>query len=547
MLAANIPARAQTIDPLVIPYSKINRDSSSWITTLVPLPDGKILAGGITVQFISSGNRSHTNLVRLNPDGLADDSFNVGFTQFGSRDVVNCTALLPNGQVMVGGYFYEVNRQSRFHLARFEPDGSLDLKFDPIYLEDSVNSIRIQPDGKILICGWFNAYDFPGNAGLCRLNPDGRVDDTFKASANGPVVAMDLQPDGKVLAMGRFTKIGGQSRTNFARLNADGSLDAGFQSARFNCFGQPGFGTPYYGTLLVQPDGKILLGGLFDHVNGLAHTNIARFNTDGSLDDGFTGQADLHNCLGVQTLTLQANGSLLVGHDSLTFNGISCPNLSRLNPDGTLDPGFGRTSVGGAVVYNASLQMDGKILIAGAIASLAGVERHVAGRLNNTEAATQSLVYDGTNVIWWRGGTSPEVCRTIFESSTNGIDWIYVGEGSRIVDGWVKPNLTVTPGTSIRARGFVTGGRANGSSWFVESQYPTLPPTLTMRRAAFDSSSNSIGFEITGTPGATVLIEASEGLEDWACIATNMLGNGPQYFTHPSCTNSVQFYRARLP
>src|SRR5205085_8485276 len=91
-------------------------------------------------------------------------------------------------------------------------------------------------------------------------------------------------------------------------------------------------------------------------------------------------------------------------------------------------------------------------------------------RLHNMEPATQSLSYDSSKVIWLRGGASPEVWRTTFDYSSNGLTWTNFGAGSRIPGGWELGGLSLPTRGTIRARGFVTGsGAAYSSSWFVET------------------------------------------------------------------------------
>src|SRR6185503_6481339 len=86
------------------------------------------------------------------------------------------------------------------------------------------------------------------------------------------VYAMVLQPDGRLLIGGTFTMVNGVTRHGIARLNADGSLDSGFS---------PGSGAdaPVV-ALALQDDGKLLLGGGFTSVNGVVRGRVARLNSD---------------------------------------------------------------------------------------------------------------------------------------------------------------------------------------------------------------------------------------------------------------------------
>ena len=94
-------------------------------------------------------------------------------------------------------------------------------------------------------------------------------------------------------------------------------------------------------------------------------------------------------------------------------------NVARLNVDGSVDPTYNAGAVGS--IYALALQSDGKLIVSGAnLTQLAGQTRTNIGRLNNTDAATQSLGFDGSTITWLRGGASPELSRASFEISTDG-------------------------------------------------------------------------------------------------------------------------------
>jgi hypothetical protein len=103
-----------------------------------------------------------------------------------------------------------------------------------------------------------------------RLNNDGTLDTTFTvwAGVNGQIWSFVEQSDGKILIAWSFSSYNGVARNNIARLNSDGTLDTTFN--------------PWAGTnwgiyvMSAQPDGKILIGWVFTTYNGVARNNIAR-------------------------------------------------------------------------------------------------------------------------------------------------------------------------------------------------------------------------------------------------------------------------------
>jgi uncharacterized delta-60 repeat protein len=217
-------------------------------------------------------------------------------------------------------------------------------------------------------------FDEAGRAYLAAPNPTDvslqvpsyATEADFDPGANNSVYTLLLQPDGKILVGGQFTTLGGQPRSNIGRLNPDGTLDADFN---------PGADGLVY-TLLLQPDGKILVGGNFTTLGGQPRSNIGRLNPDGTLDASFNPGAD--NL--VRVLLLQPDGKILVGGQFTNLGGELRSNIGRLNPDGTFDADFDPGANG--LVFTLLRQPDGKILVGGIFTTLGGQPRSRIGRLN---------------------------------------------------------------------------------------------------------------------------------------------------------------------
>ena len=104
----------------------------------------------------------------------------------------------------------------------------------------------------------------------------GFVDPSFLSGMTGPnswLWAGALQSDGKLLLGGQFTSFNGVPRGPVARLNVDGSVDTNF-SASVTA------GDPTIHSVAVQPDGKVLVGGMFTGMNGAPRFRLARLNAD---------------------------------------------------------------------------------------------------------------------------------------------------------------------------------------------------------------------------------------------------------------------------
>ena len=118
---------------------------------------------------------------------------------------------------------------------------------------------------------------------------------------NNQIWAMALQADGKVLIGGMFTSYNGTSCNYLARLNSDGSFDGTFNTGT----GPNG----YVSAITVQPDGKILVSGQFSSFNGTSVLQITRMNPNGSLDPTFIPDVpSLPTCSKIQ---LQPDGKIL--------------------------------------------------------------------------------------------------------------------------------------------------------------------------------------------------------------------------------------------
>ena len=137
--------------------------------------------------------------------------------------------------------------------------------------------------------------------------------------------------------------------------------------------------------LVIQPDGKVVIGGSFSAVNGTPRWNIARLNADGTVDKEFANTTKAGVEGEIFALTLQPDGHIVAG-GSFTQSGKSeSRNLVRYKPDGTVDDAFGQPLGGqatnGTVLALAS-QPDGKILLGGSFSMVYGQERRGVARLN---------------------------------------------------------------------------------------------------------------------------------------------------------------------
>ena len=244
------------------------------MSSLALRDDGRVLIGG---SFTIVNGVIRNRIARLNADGGLDQTFLNGMA--GANNNVFSFAVQSDDRVLIGGSFTTFNGVSRNRIARLNADGSLDTTFlnGMAGTNGTVRSMAVQPDDRVLIGGDFGMVNGVSRLGIARLNADGSLDTTFLNGLPGPnlhVHTVALQDDGRVLIAGNFTMVNGVSRNQIARMNADGSLDTTF----FNGLPGPSRGVSH---LALQSDGRVLIGGFFGAVNGVARNLVARLYGSG--------------------------------------------------------------------------------------------------------------------------------------------------------------------------------------------------------------------------------------------------------------------------
>lgn len=225
------------------------------------------------------------------------------------------------------------------------------------------HSVIVQPDGKVLLAGSsFEPNRFSKPHGFARFKPNGRIDPTFDVGfgVNGPVYAMVRQPDGKVLVGGLFSGTGFTRRSKLARFNANGSLDTNFTAG---VAGAGYFDGNYsVNALALQSDGKILVGGYFDY----PRENLFRLNPNGSVDTGypfFAGPSEIN------AIVTAGNQAWIGGGSIINYYSYTPPRVALVKEDGTLDSSFNFDRNGNGFYLreeaNAVLPLPGGKILAG--------------------------------------------------------------------------------------------------------------------------------------------------------------------------------------
>jgi uncharacterized delta-60 repeat protein len=181
----------------------------SWGRSLHIQSNGQIM---LTGWFTSYDNQNCNRMALINTNGSVDTNFN---PYFGPLTAVYDSLELSDGEYLVVGDT-ETNTFTQ-KVALLESDGP----FDPSFLgsdDDKTESICQQGNGQILIGGYFSEVDGAPLTSIARLNPDGSLDPSLSAAVDNYIWYVSLQSDGKILISGGFTTIDGVSRNSVARL-----------------------------------------------------------------------------------------------------------------------------------------------------------------------------------------------------------------------------------------------------------------------------------------------------------------------------------------
>lgn len=312
---------------------------------------------------------------------VLDMDFNAGNS---SNEFLLSVAVQDDGRIIVAGRFTVFQGEPYVGLVRLMPDGSLDPSFTqvPLPAYAQINVVTVDSEGRVLFGGYF--FDFEGTPISCiaRLLETGARDPSFNpgTGANYEVRHIIVQSDGKILLGGPFVSINGVSRRGIARLNPDGSLDSDFDPGTgFSASFDPAY--PYVRSLALDQEGRVVIGGSFDSFNGVATGSLVRLTPQAVLDGSFSPDLDPSSSEIADVLILPDQRIRIAG----SFNGLNgqaSGGIAGLLTDGATDPMFVQ---GPDIVQGVGhLVNDGDgMLLCGTFFTYQGIGRH---RMARTDA-----------------------------------------------------------------------------------------------------------------------------------------------------------------
>ena len=375
------PAGGVIVDPttttvtIADPGSRDTTFASNFINSTVNrtlvLPDGKIMIAGWFSQLQDSSYvvYNYGRITQLLPNGAVDTSFNPGS---GANNTVFALARQPDGKILIGGSFTSVNGLTRGGIARLHTDGTLDTSFaSSSGANGTVYAMLPQPDGKILVGGGFTSFNGTAREYLARLDANGNIDTSFAGpnfaeTSSWRVLSLALQSDGKCLVGGVFYFSGTNLKAGLCRIGTTGAIDSTFNGITNGAHtaGNTGF-LQNIEQIAIQPDGKILIAGTFTAYNNTTRGGFARLTSTGVPDTDFAPQPN-GDCYALRLLPDQ---SILIGGAFTSINGTTATRIARITSAGAVDSAFAAAGGHGGDVLDFALQPDGNVVFAGDPAS----------------------------------------------------------------------------------------------------------------------------------------------------------------------------------
>ena len=233
-------------------------------------------------------------------------------------------------------------------LRRVNAEGTIDLSYgnDALYVAASFtdgagttliggpNTTAIQDDlERFIVAGNLKQVGEFERLGLARILPDGRVDPDWNVA---PALGIELDEEGNLNALPIFLAAGpenglvvglqlissdGEPNFGFAVLDGSGDVIATF----------PNPGLPQPTIPVVQPDGRILIGGTVNADPKAPVAAVIRLNVDGSVDATFdVGISSASGWVQIWSLALDEIGRLWIAGSFDAVNGVTRGGLARV-------------------------------------------------------------------------------------------------------------------------------------------------------------------------------------------------------------------------
>ena len=414
-----------------------------YVNSIIQQSDGKLVVGG---QFTQYSGSTTSRIVRINPSGSIDTTFAISG---GFNNEISSIIQQSDGKIVAGGGFTSYSGSANNYIVRINPDGTKDTTFNiGTGFDTRIVKVIQQSDGKIVAGGRFNSYSGSESNYIARINPSGSIDTTFAISGGFDYYVSTIiqQLDDKLVVGGEFYTYSGSDNTGIVRINPDGTKDLDFNIGEF---GFDGFPTNPL-SISQQSDGKLIIGGDFTLYSGSAdgkYDGIIPLNTSGSINENFNvgggvrtpgnirtvcrlnnndilvgGQISrlsippltqsfgglmllLDNNLNIKqiypfdatinTIIQQSDEKIVVGGFFTTYSGSITNRIVRINSNGIIDPDFNVGGGFGGPIYSIVQQPDNKLIVGGFFSSYSGSANNNIVRINPSGSIDTTFAISG--------------------------------------------------------------------------------------------------------------------------------------------------------
>lgn len=316
-------AFAQSPAPLALPNLQLHY--AGTVLASAAMPDGSVLVSGF---FSSFNGVPRAGLAKFRPDGSLDPNW----TPNAGRSQIFAIAVDTNGNIFIGGFFNRINGSTRNGLAKLLPDGTLDPAWNPgvpYNFIQSIHALALDGAGNLIVGGGFSSIGGQSIARLAKVSTSGTgvVDTTWNPAPDNAVAALAYDSVGNLYVGGSFANIGGVARNGVAKLTTAGIVDANWNPAP-NAGGVSAFA--------LDGSGNIFVGGGFTSIGGQTRTALAKLSASGTgAADATWNPTPAGTNASVDSLALDASGNIYVGGHFSTIDGQSLSNLAKLSATGT--------------------------------------------------------------------------------------------------------------------------------------------------------------------------------------------------------------------
>jgi uncharacterized delta-60 repeat protein len=463
--------------------------------------DDSVLFGGGGEYYGSYSNYEDYFVGHLLPDGTPDAGF--AEATLGQAAVYD-TTLQADGKIVGVGVARQPDGRNKLLLFRLRPDGALDADFglgglvvisDGSASREAGYSVVVDPDGRIVVAGQRN-YSLL----VAKLLANGTLDAGFGSGGIylGPEVTgtgtrISRTPAGDYRVIAQVASGGMGWDCSVLGVTAAGVPDAAFGSAGAVTRLSPSGEMLECTALAVQPDGRILIGGVDEFTDGY----VGRLLANGAVDPSFDASVVTARFKSISALAIGATGSVFVaGIDRTGFSGAS---IVRLVADGTLDTRFGRD---------------------GATSVDPQTRRATVFRINEMKVAADDRLVVGGNINdpWFSGGAF--VARLL-------------GNASGGSPGVISLQRQKLPATEQGGKAVLTARRTGGSAGAIAVTYSTrdFPPSPEDGSQYAPGARATSGDDYTVTTGRLTWADGDAGDRQIEVpIATDTNAELPEFF-----------------